>query len=1645
MTVVTQGERSQTSSADLFAYTDIASVSPSSGSIAGGTTVTITGTNLAAATAVYFGGVTGTIISDTGTQIVAVSPAGPAGTVDVTVATRFGAAPASPADQFTYFVPAPIVASISPASTPTLDPVSVTITGSNLSGITEVDFGDNPADLSTLVYNADGTVTVTSPDSDLDGTDDSPNGTVDVTVVTAGGTSAIVPLDQFTYGDQPTVYLLGLSAGPANTPGVEEEIFGANLGGATAVMFGTIAGTIVPDSNTDSQITAYVPQEPAGTVDVTVVRPNSTSDTSPADQYTFTTGPVVTSVQLSSEPSAAAAGPTTGGTALTISGYDLSDVTAVHFGGTAAPVFAYDNATGTIAVQSPAATAGTVGITVTTPEGTSPSGVYDGNSFTYVAAPTVSSISPASGPVTGGQTVTIIGTFAQVSAVDFGTNNPGTNLDVENGYLRVTSPPGTSGSTVDVTVSDPFGTSSTSAADQYAYLPPPLVTGLSRTSGAVEGGTPLTISGTDLANATAVDFGVVPACSFSVNADGTITATSPASYAGQAATVDVTVTTPSGTSAISRPADQFTYTFAPVIAALNLSTGFVAGGTSVTISGDNFSGVTAVTFGSTPADLSTLTYNANGSITVASPPGAAGTLDVTVTTPNGTSDISPAGAFTYVNPPVVTGLSLNAGPLASGPEVVITGTDLDGTTAVYFGDLACMNFTVLPQTAAPPSNQWQIAAFPPPAAAGTVDVTVTTAGGTSVTSSQDQYTYLNAPVVSDLYPYSGPLTGGTVATIAGTDLCSVTEVDFGNLPATGLTINSANQITATSPAGAAGAVDVTLVSPGAVGGRMVAGQFTYTAVPVVSAVAPNSGAYQGGTAVMITGLGLDNATAVDFGGVAAAGFTINPDGSITAVSPAGAFGANVDVTVTTPQGVSSTSASDIFAYALVAPGIDLLTPSSGPVTGATAVTITGGNLLGATAVDFGSTPAASFTIDSSTQIVAVSPANIAGTVTVTVVTPGEQSQASSQDQFTYTAVSAISGLSPSAGPMAGGTLVTISGTNLAAATAVDFGGVAGTIVNDSGTQIEAVSPARAAGTVDVTVATPSGPSPMAPTDEFTYYAAPPVVSGVSSVFDDATSITWVTITGSNLLGVTAVDFGAGNPANLATLTYNTDGSITVAAAPGPVVGGDRGPRYTVDVTVATAGGTSAIVPLDEYTYSNDPAIYLLNLKAGPANTSGVEEEIFGANLWNVSEVDFGGIAATIVNGSVTDSQMEVIVPTLPAGTVYVTFVATYGGWTTPLTSANQYTFTNGPVVTGGSLVLGPERPRGRPGDGRHHGDCVRLSSLGHHDGTLRRRHRRARFFRQRRRNGCGPQPGGLGHGGDLRRHAARDIADRRLQRQFVHLRAGPGGYGHRSRVRRPGGRPDGYDCRHVFASFPGGFRCEQPGHEPRRGKWLPAGHQSVGSFPGYGGRDGGEPVWNFSDLCGRPIHVRVAPGHHGFEPDFRRARGGQRCDDHGHGPGRRFRRRLRRRPRGQFHGQPGRNDHGHQPRFPSSHGPGRDRDHPRRHVGHFIGRRVHVHACPLYRRTGPDDRPGGGWDHGYHQRRRLGRRNGSQFRQRAGGQFYLQQLRRNNYGRQPTGHGGHGGRQRDDAHRHDRHLARRPVYLRGGARRLQRQPCIGER
>ena len=194
----------------------------------------------------------------------------------------------------------------------------------------------------------------------------------------------------------------------------------------------------------------------------------------------------------------------------------------------------------------------------------------------------------------------------------------------------------------------------------------------------------------------------------------------------------------------------------------------------------------------------------------------------------------------------------------------------------------------------------------------------------------------------------------------------------------------------------------------------------------------------------------------------------------------------------TPTGTSGLSVNDQYTC-IAAPVITGISPAAGPVTGGSYVLIAGANLANVTAVDFGGSPG-TIVSASANALLAVSPAGSVGSVDVTVANAAGTSATSAADKFSYAAAPTVTGNKPASAAVAGGTKITIAGTNLANAIAVVFGNEAVTgFITDTAGQIVLNSPAGTNGTVDVTVVTAGGPSPASPADLFTLSSGPPPV------------------------------------------------------------------------------------------------------------------------------------------------------------------------------------------------------------------------------------------------------------------------------------------------------------------------------------------------------------------------------------------------------------------------------------------------------------------------------------------------------------------------------------------------------------------------
>ena len=623
---------------------------------------------------------------------------------------------------------------------------------------------------------------------------------------------------------------------------------------------------------------------------------------------------------------------------------------------------------------------------------------------------------------------------------------------------------------------------------------------ISPTSGSTTGGTVVTITGTGFSTtlgATTVNFGLglgTAATDVRCSSTTTCTATSPAGTG----TVDVLVTVGSFTSAIS-PADRFSYTAAPTVTGISPNRGPTAGGTDFTITGTGFSttsGVTSINFGIGVGTAATIVSCPLTTSCTGKSPARTGTVDVLVTVGGLTSAFSPADRFSYTAAPTVTSVSPNHGSTEGGTEVTIQGTGFSmapGATSISFGLGVGRSATGVSC-----SSTTSCTAISPPGL-GTVDVQVTVDGSTSAIGPADKFTYTDVPTVTGVDPNRGPTEGGTEVTIQGTGFSmapGVTSISFGlgvGRSASGVSCSSTMTCTAISPSGI-GTVDVQVTVDGSTSLISPADKFTYTDVPTVTRINPNSGSTAGGTRVDIEGTGFaPGETSVSFGrgvGTSATFVDCTSSTSCSATSPAG--NGTVDVLVTVGVNTSAITPADKFTYN-DAPEIDSISPPRGPSSGGTEVTIGGSNFSPttlATTVRFGPNLATDVRCDSSTRCTAISPPG-SGTVDVRIMVFGLTSAITHADTFTYTDVPEVDSVSPAQGPAAGGTLVTISGSGFSTTpgeTTVDFGLNPATNVSCASTTTCTATNPAGNGTVDVLVTVSGQTSTARPDDRFTYVA-----------------------------------------------------------------------------------------------------------------------------------------------------------------------------------------------------------------------------------------------------------------------------------------------------------------------------------------------------------------------------------------------------------------------------------------------------------------------------------------------------------------------------------------------------------------------------
>ncbi len=418
-------------------------------------------------------------------------------------------------------------------------------------------------------------------------------------------------------------------------------------------------------------------------------------------------------------------------------------------------------------------------------------------------APTVGALSTVK--AAAGTSVTIKGAgLSTATDVHFGDTPATFTAQTANGLTKLVAvaPPHATG-TVDVTVTNPTGTSVPGTTSKFTYIPPaPGITTLSPDSAGVLGGTTVTLTGTDLTGVTTVKLGTIGVAA-KVLDPTTLTFVAPVRSA--AGPVPVTVTNAYGTST---PAGKLTYVLppAPAITSVTPSSGLTYKNTPVVIKGSDFAGVTKVLLGDR---LLTFTRVSTTELRVTVPAGTAGAAGLRIVTPGGTSTVEAAGTFTRVAPaaPVLTSIVPASGLTYVRTPVVITGENFTDSTRLTVGGVS-VSYTRVSAT--------QVKVILPVHAAGPVDVRLTTPGGTTATGPQAQFTY-NAPPkpgVTALSVSSAVLKANTPLTITGTGFGGASRVYVGTV-AVSFSRVSDTQLKLTVPARTTGgSAPITVVTPG---------------------------------------------------------------------------------------------------------------------------------------------------------------------------------------------------------------------------------------------------------------------------------------------------------------------------------------------------------------------------------------------------------------------------------------------------------------------------------------------------------------------------------------------------------------------------------------------------------------------------------------------------------------------------------------------------------------------------------------------------------------------------------------------------------------------------------------------------------------
>lgn len=767
--------------------------------------LTLTGTHLRVDQSVVIGTQEAVVLSAApdGTSLVVQPPRrDSAGAVPVTVTDRSFDPPltGTSGTPLSYVLPVPTVTGMDVTSTLAgRSPAAVTLTGTHLTEAVVVRFG--AAEAQVLSAADDGTSAVVVPPR----RDASGDVQVTVTDETFAPPLTGVLRTPFRYvAPVPVVTSLSAPTTLAGRTPLPLTVSGSYLTDDAQVRFGTALAEVLSASEDGTALVVVPPRRDVpGDVPVTVTVPSFdpplTGRLAGAFRYL---APTPTAASLSAVTAYAGRTPAP----VTVLGTHLSPAVSVLFGGAPGTVLSAAADGTSLVVRPPRRdSAGPVPVTLVDPGFDPPLTSTLTTPFTYVfPVPVLAAISSGSA-VAGAPPAQVVLTgslLTTATVVRFGGEPAQVVSAAADGTsLTVVPPLRSSPARVLVTAADEgfdpplTGTLPTT----FRYLPVPTLTGLSP-DGSDVGTVPaeVTLTGRNLRLDTLVTLGGTAATVRSAAADGTsLVVVPPARTTPGLATVTVT-NTDGGTWTASLP-DAYAYRLAAAtvtgltVGTTTASTG--PGGSTVTVRGSSFLGVTSVAFGTVSAPFTVVDATTLVTTAPVTPAGRHGTTDA-ITVTNGTGRAStgaPAAAavWTWDSRPVVTALSAGTG--AQGSTVTVTGTGLSGTTAVRWGSIDAVSFAVVDDT-----RLTAVVPVSPLGGTGVADVTVTARGlpaAAPPTPTADDWTWTPIAAITGV---TTPGAAGDTVTVTGRDFTGTRSVTVGGTAVTP-TVVSATTLTFVAP------------------------------------------------------------------------------------------------------------------------------------------------------------------------------------------------------------------------------------------------------------------------------------------------------------------------------------------------------------------------------------------------------------------------------------------------------------------------------------------------------------------------------------------------------------------------------------------------------------------------------------------------------------------------------------------------------------------------------------------------------------------------------------------------------------------------------------------------------------------------------